>query len=126
MGRKNSNAGRRKQRGRYPQEKLPAVKAREVPRIPIEEMVLPDGQCRFQTPRRPKARFATQGKAERALRQAQQQRIRTGSAYMEKRVYPCPEGGCGGWHLSSREEFDERVWKQRREMWEQNQPGGQP
>lgn len=120
MGRKNSKvrkANDRGRRARAAQAMLPKVK--EQPRIRVEDLVMPDGQCQFQSPRRPKARFATKEKAEKALKQAQLQRARVGSAHVEKRVYACPEGGCGGYHLTSREQFDERIWKQRRELHEQ-------
>lgn len=122
MGRKNSKVRRSNDKGRLARrqrgERNAPAPRYEQPRLRVEDLVLPDGQCRFQTPRRPKARFATEEKARKALAQAQQQRARTGSTYVEKRYYKCPEGGCGGWHLSSRESFDEKVWKQRREQHE--------
>lgn len=121
MGRKNKNVGRSKDRRRYARQAAEAVgapKRMERPQIRAEDMVLPDGQCLFQSPRRPKARFGTKPKADKALVQAQKSRIRSGSAHVEKRVYQCPEGGCGGWHLTSREEFDEKIWRQRRALTE--------
>lgn len=66
--------------------------------------MIPDGTCHFIR-RSPKAMFATKEKAEKALRQAQLNRQRIGSGRMEKRFYKCPEGGCGGYHLTSREEY---------------------
>lgn len=120
MSRKNGAVRRKNQRlnrrakgeGRQP-------KALEIPRIQVEDLVLPDGQCKFQSPRRPKARFATKAKAAKALEQAIQQRRRTGSLHVEKRYYKCPEGGCGGYHLTSRSEFDEKIWRERRALHEQ-------
>lgn len=119
MGRKNNAVRRANGRGRLNRRKkgesripTPAPQSR----MKVEDIVLPDGQCRFQTPRRPKARFATKEKAAKALAQAQAIRARTGSAHVEKRYYKCPEGGCGGYHLTSREQFDEKIWKTRREQ----------
>lgn len=107
MARKNDRA----QKKRLNRREKGAPRRLADPRIPrtsIEELVLPDGQCRLNR-RRPKARFATKEKAQEALRQAQRTRARTGSAYVEKRVYACPEGGCGGFHLTSREEFEDKA-----------------
>ena len=122
MGRKNNNVRRKNTKGRMDRRERGQVPLRPVkqqPRVQIEDLVLPDGQCRFQTKRRPKARFATEEKAQKALVQAQQQRARVGSAHVEKRFYPCPEGGCGGYHLTSRDEYDEgqreRLFKMRQE-----------
>lgn len=120
MGRKNGNVRQSNTRGRYRQPDFPMPKMQtQQPRVRVEDLVMPDGQCRFQTPRKPKARFATEEKAAKALAQAQRQRARMGSTHVEKRYYPCPEGGCGGYHLSSREEFDEKIWRQRRSQYEQ-------
>lgn len=126
MGRKNdrvraANSRGRMNRGRKGEAPTPQVKA--LPRVPIDELVLPDGQCRFQSPRRPKARFATEEKAKKALKQAQANRARMGTGHVEKRYYACPEGGCGGFHLTSRETFDEGVWKRRREQHEKRDLG---
>lgn len=118
MGRKNRNVGRSKDRGRRARqaaEILPRVKPQ--PRSSIEQMVLPDGRCTFQT-KRPKARFDTEEKARRALKQAQAMRTRMNSHHVEKRYYKCPEGGCGGWHLTSREEFDESLRSFRQQQFE--------
>lgn len=116
MGRKNNAARRRNVKGRMDRrergESRPKV-ALQIPRVELEDLVLPDGQCFFPRRQKPKARFATQEKAAKALKQAQQQRARNGSTHVEKRFYACPEGGCGGYHLSSREEFDEGAWKRR-------------
>lgn len=113
MPRKNSRVGRPKQRGRYAAERhIGVAPKKQQPRVELEKLIMPDGQCTFHL-KRPKARFATKEKANAALRQAQQQRARVGSAYAEKRVYECPDGGCGGWHLSSREAFDVRPWQER-------------
>lgn len=122
MGRKNQNVRRKNVKGRMDRRErgqAPLRPVKQQPRVQLEDLVLPDGMCRFQTKRRPKARFATVEKAEKALVQAQQQRARTGSAHIEKRYYRCPEGGCGGYHLTSREAYDEgqrkRLYQQRQE-----------
>lgn len=120
MGRSNKAARRRNSKGRLDrrQKGAPRMPKRKlVERVAPEELVLPDGQCTFRNPRKPKARFATEEKAAKALRQAQQQRARSGSAYVEKRYYACPEGGCGGYHLTSRESYDERAWRTREANW---------
>ena len=116
MGRKNSRVGRSNDRGRRNRDKLQNLGVPRGGRVvtPIEDMVLPDGRCDFVSRRKPKVRFATKDKAERALRQAQLKRANTGNPRVEKRIYPCPEGGCGGWHLSAREEFDEEFWEDRK------------
>lgn len=118
MGRKNNNVRRKNTKGRMDRrEQGPTLRpVKQQPRVPIEDLVLPDGQCRFQTKRKPKARFATAEKAQKALIQAQQQRARIGSAHVEKRFYACPEGGCGGFHLTSREAFDEGLRERRFKM----------
>lgn len=119
MGRKNSSARRKNRRlDRRPKGER-RDKRVEIPRVRVDDLVLPDGQCRFQSPRRPKASFATEAKAAKALAQAQAQRRRMGSAHVEKRYYPCPEGGCGGFHLTSREAFDEKIWRERRKQHEE-------
>lgn len=110
MGRKNDRVRRRNSRAKQFDKGLP--KAPHIPRVPLDQLVLPDGKCLLNR-RKPKARFATKDKAEKALFQAQQQRARTGSAHVEKRVYRCPEGGCEGWHLTSREEYDDKAAKRR-------------
>lgn len=84
--------------------------------VPLEDMVMPDGICSFVAKRKPKVRFSTEEKALQALSQAQRKRAATGSTHVEKSIFPCPEGGCGGWHLSSREEFDRELWQGRREL----------
>lgn len=121
MGRKNTNVRRKNIKGRMDRrERGQTIRpVKQQPRVQLEDLVLPDGMCSFQTKRRPKARFATPEKAQKALIQAQQQRARVGSAHVEKRYYPCPPGGCGGFHLTSRDEYDEgqreRLFKMRQE-----------
>ena len=102
MPRRNRNAHRTVKARGDDREKDPSQ-----PRVKVEDLILPDGQCTFQG-RRPKARFGTKEKADRALAQAQKQRARVGSGHVEKRVYKCPEGGCGGYHLTSREVYEEK------------------
>lgn len=116
MPRRNDRARQRNIKGRLNrrQKGEPRLQtAHEIPRIPLEDLVLPDGQCFFPNRNRPKAMFATRQKAQKALDQAKLQRTRSGSAHVEKRYYACPEGGCGGYHLTSREEYDEGAWKRR-------------
>lgn len=113
MGRKNSQVRRANAQGRLARRQKGEGrinKQADQRRIRVEEMVLPDGQCEFQS-KRPKARFATEARAAKALAQAQRQRARIGSGHVEKRYYACPEGGCGGYHLTSRETFDVKPWQ---------------
>jgi hypothetical protein len=77
-----------------------------VPPVPIEDIVVPKGKCFYQA-RRGKLVF-TKDEAATALKQAQHSRKRSGSAYAEKRVYACPEGGCGGYHLTSATTYQQR------------------
>ena len=114
MPRRNGSARQRNIKGRRDRRErgVPRPKKVQQPRVQLDDLVLPDGQCTFQG-RRPKARFATVSKARKALAQAQQQRARVGSAHVEKRFYACPEGGCGGFHLTSREEYDEEAMLRR-------------
>lgn len=123
MGRKNNAVRRSNSAGRRRREKgeAPLPQVRHIARVDITDLVLPDGQCKFQSPRKPKARFATPEKAAKALKQAQENRARMGTGHVEKRYYPCPEGGCGGYHLSSREEFDMEIWRQRRALHEKKE-----
>lgn len=113
MPRRNGAVARKNSRKDRRQKGADRVPQPVIPRVRLEELILPDGQCTFQG-RKPKVRFVTKAKADRALRQAQHERARTGSTKVEKRVYKCPEGGCEGWHLTSREEFDEDLWRRRR------------
>lgn len=116
MGRSNNSARQRNAKGRLNRRekgasRLPAAGVRSVPRANAEDLVIPDGSC-LRNPRKPKAKFNTETKAATALRQAQAQRTRMGTGHVEKRYYLCPEseGGCGGYHLTSREEYDP-AWK---------------
>lgn len=121
MGRKNRNAHQRNIKGRLDrrqkgQPRPPAKTTGTAYRPSVDDIVMPDGQCFFYG-RKPKAKFATEAKAARALEQARLRRQYTNAPIerTEKRYYRCPEGGCGGWHLSSRGSFDEAAWKARRE-----------
>lgn len=107
MGRKNNKVRNANQKGRLNrrqkgEQRLPEPMKQTRDRV--EDLVIPDGQCRHFT-RRPKAMFLTKEKAQRALRQAQRSRERRGSGHVERRFYACPDGGCGGYHLTSREEY---------------------
>lgn len=117
MGRKNNKVRSANQKGRLGRGEArgaaPRTPFKEQPRVPVEQMIIPDGHCPGARSRRPKARFATAEKAKAALEQAQQQRRRTGSTHVEKRYYKCPADGCDGYHLSSREEYDEGIRIQR-------------
>lgn len=124
MSRKNSSARRKNTRlDRRQKGEIRQPKALEIPRVKAEDIILPDGQCFFQSPGKGKARFSTEARAAKALRQAQVQRRRTGATRVEKRYYACPDGGCGGFHLTSREAFDEDIWRQRRAIHEQKMKG---
>lgn len=107
MGRKNSAPGKKRRLDRRVKGEV-RVRDTRIERVPVTKLIIPDGNCTFPNPRRPKARFATEEKARAALEQAQSQRARAHSRYVEKRYYACPEGGCGGFHLTSREEYQER------------------
>lgn len=75
-----------------------------------EEMILPLGRCMFRVPptRMGKLIFANEETAAKALAQAQAKRSHQATGHVEKRYYECPEGGCGGWHLTSRDEYQKR------------------
>lgn len=109
MGRKNGNVQRSKDRGRRARQvrEEKGIKARPDIQFNVEKMVTPDGRCFFRN-RFGKDIFLTKEKAERALRQVQAQRRRSGTGHVERRYYKCPEGGCGGYHLTSRESYEER------------------
>lgn len=120
MGRKNSRVGRKNDRGRIARQMLAEIQPHKQVhgiRIPVEKLIMPSGQCSFQS-KRSKAIFATKEIANEALKQAQLKRAKTGSGHVEKRVYACPEGGCGGYHLSSRESFDEKIRVQREQQFQ--------
>lgn len=113
MGRKNDRVRRSNDRGRLARRQrgerpIKVTGPTSVPDADLSKIVLPDGQCTVFSIR-PKARFATREKAAAALAQAQKVRARQGSLHVEKRFYPCPEGGCGGFHLTSREQYDESI-----------------
>lgn len=119
MGRSNQAARQRNSRGRLNRRekgasRLPSTRDTHIPRVDLSQLVMPDGRC-MRNPRRPKDIFMSEENAERALRQAQQTRLRMGATHMEKRYYLCKtsEGGCGGHHLTSREEYDP-AWKRGR------------
>lgn len=113
MARKNGKVRRANDRGRLARRtrgETRAPKNSQQPRIQIETMVIPDGKCFFRN-RKGKVKFNTEAKAKAALRQAQLERSRIGSRHVENRYYECPQGGCGGYHLTSREAYDETAWK---------------
>lgn len=109
MPRKNSKVGRSNDRGRRARQAASALPKRPATNWspPVESLVMPDGQCVDHGPKR-KAWFATEEKAAKALRQAQKKRAAQGSGHVEKRYYPCPTKG-SGFHLTSRDEFDESI-----------------
>lgn len=101
--------GRRNHAARRPQARRKADGTRgqaASPPPPVESLVVPRGRCYFGS-RKGKLRFAETDVA-KALRQAKANRARKGSGYVEDRAYPCPDGGCGDWHLTSRSEWTER------------------
>lgn len=115
MGRSNNAARQRNSKGRLNRrqkgEPRTDLRVRSVPRVEAEDLVVPDGLC-YRNSRKPKAKFNTESKAGKALRQAQQMRLRNGSSHVEKRYYLCEtaENGCGAYHLTSRDEYDPS-WK---------------
>lgn len=113
MGRSNKAARAKNNRmNRRPKGEPRGLPPRpNIPRIPVSDLILPDGRC-TRNPRRPKDMFATREKAQKALDQAQHARARMGSGHVERRFYLCEksEGGCGGYHLTSRESYD-NTWK---------------
>lgn len=106
MGRKNKNVRRSNDRKRLHREKTAALPKRDRhARVDVERMVTPAGKCYFQTWNGLDI-YPTPAIARRALEQVQAQRRFSGSGRIEKRFFECPEGGCGGYHLTSREEYD--------------------
>lgn len=112
MGRKNGNVGKKTRLNRREKGEARPFERSNIPRLRLDELVIPDGKCFFRS-RKGKDIFLGEEKAATALRHAQQQHIRKGSGHVEKRYYPCPEGGCGGYHLTSRDEFDDS-WRKAR------------
>lgn len=123
MGRSNNSARQRNSKGRLNRRQQGEARRpadRAVPRVAIDQMVMPDGTC-LRNSQRPKAKFDTAQKAQKALEQAQRQRARAGSGHVEKRFYLCRDVvgmnddgtprivGCGGYHLTSREEYDPSI-----------------
>lgn len=106
MSRKNHSRGRRPQAKRLPNGLPPTKRNRKLLRTPIEEMVVPVGKCYFRS-RHGKLRF-TEAEVDKALKQAQRNRAASGSTHAEERYYPCPEGGCGDYHLTSRTTYTPR------------------
>lgn len=103
MGRKNHRGARPQARRRQDGS---TGRARVV-MAPVETLVVPKGKCYFRS-RSGKLIFATETEATKALRQAQHKRRLQGTAHREERFYPCPEGGCGGFHLTSRTAYEDR------------------
>ncbi len=106
MGRRNNRAqGRgRPQAQRNPWAGLPAPIRRDVESMPVLPI---SGRCPGPKHR---LRYATERIALEALVQVRRDRKRKGhpEASIEKRAYECEIGGCGGWHLTSRETFERR------------------
>lgn len=107
MPRKNRSKGRPQARRKRPDE-VTFVAPRSLPKPPpVEQMIMPHGRCHL---RHGKLRFH-QHEVSAALRQAQAlRRSRGQEAHMEKRFYECEKdkGGCGSWHLTSRESWEAR------------------
>lgn len=106
MGRKNNRSGRTPQARRRADGTRGGRIAGWNPPPPVEHLVVPKGRCYFRS-RKGKLIF-TEAETVTALKQLRAQRLSKGSGYVESRSYPCPDGGCGGWHLTSREEYQER------------------
>lgn len=109
MPRRNHSQRRRQQRRVKPGDVLP--RALRVtggpPPAPVEKMILPTGRCYFRS-KAGKLIFKTEKLAQQALRQAKNKRKYQANGHVECRYYPCPPGGCGGYHLTSRETYEER------------------
>lgn len=71
----------------------------------LDSMIIPDGKCTLH--RRQKDRYDTKAKAKEAMAQINHQRKNFPDSRKIKRVYLCPAETCGGWHLTSREAYDE-------------------
>lgn len=102
---------RRNHRSGHPQARRRADGSRgqvAPPPPPVERLIVPTGKCFFRS-RRGKLIFPDEAAARKALQQAKAARQRAGSPYAERRVYACPTGGCDGWHLTSRETYQERT-----------------
>lgn len=104
MARKNHRSGRRPQARRRADG---TTSGRRPPPLPIEQMIVPKGKCFFRA-RHGKVIFRTEEEAQKALAQAQANRARKGTGHAESRYYSCPEGGCGGFHLTSRTTYEDR------------------
>lgn len=113
MPRKNARVGMRKTRREFRQDTSWSA---PLAAMSLDYMVVPDGKCVL---RRSKDRYDTEAKALKALKQVRAKRRFQPESRVEKRVYECPSKECGGWHLSSRSEFDEQ---QARLLFEQRNP----
>lgn len=116
MARSNKAARSRNDRGKLNRRekggpRSPRIPHAVIPRVAAEDLIVPDGMC-YRNSQKPKAKFNTEQKAAAALRQAQQMRRRRGTGHVEKRYYECEaaEGGCGAYHLTSRDSYDP-LWK---------------
>lgn len=110
MPRKNHSRGRRQHRRVPVGQSLPRAlreAAGPLPTQPIEKMVLPTGRCHFRS-RYGKLIFKTEKLAQAALEQAKTKRKYQANGHVESRYYACPPGGCGGFHLTSRDNYEER------------------
>jgi hypothetical protein len=103
MPRKNTRRGRSQARRKEPG--LPVRRGPWLPPTPVEDLVVPKGRCYLAGGRSGKLRF-TEAEAERALRQAQHGRRRSGSGRTEERAYSCD---CGFWHLTGMKQKPEAV-----------------
>jgi len=107
MPRKNKSR-RNPQAYRRGKDAPPPLKRNPMLKVPLEQMVIPKGRCYFRS-RKGKLRF-TEAEVGKALEQARRSREARGLPpdTAAKRYYPCPEGGCGDYHLTSRTEWIER------------------
>lgn len=106
--RNSSNVTRRREKG---EPRFTPRTDSSIPRVPAEDLIIPDGYC-HKNPKRPLVKFNTRAKAQAALDQARIMRARMRSGRVEKRFFECEVayGGCGGYHLTSRDDFnDERT-----------------
>jgi len=107
MPRRNSRPHRKQVKRLKPGQATPRARRPDRARDPLDQLVLPVGRCFFKS-RKGKLTFATEADAEKALKQAAAKREHQLNGHVESRFYPCPPDGCGGFHLTSRDEYEER------------------
>lgn len=103
MGRKN-HPKHSPQFRRRPADIPAPLMSRPAPK-PVEKTIVPHGRCHLN---HGKLKFH-EVEVQQALREAQALRRARGQLeHMERRAYECvkSKGGCGSWHLTSREQWN--------------------